>query len=98
MLVNAIGTLGLERSNFITAEIAQVFRLDEFTVQTGDNYEESSLYIGKYLTPRLFVRYVVGLFDQANRMGLRYQLTESLRLEAESGTNQSVDMIYKFER
>ncbi|MGD8175810.1 translocation/assembly module TamB domain-containing protein [Marinimicrobium sp. ARAG 43.8] len=98
MLVNAIGSLGLERSGFITAEIADTFSLDEFRIQAEDNVTESSLYIGKYLTPKLFVRYVVGLFDQTNSVGLRYELTEELRLEAESGLQQSVDMIYKFER
>ncbi|WP_111642963.1 translocation/assembly module TamB domain-containing protein [Marinimicrobium alkaliphilum] len=98
MLVNAIGTLGLERSGFITAEIASTFGLDEFSLQAGDTLEESSLFIGKYITPRLFVRYVVGLFDQTTTMGMRYQLTNGLRLEAESGSQQSVDMIYNFER
>lgn len=98
MLVNAIGGLGLERSGFITAEIAETFNLDEFRIQPEDDVTESSLHIGKYLTPRLFVRYVVGLFDQTNSLGLRYELTEGLRLEAESGVTQSVDMIYKFER
>lgn len=98
MLVNAIGGLGLERSGFITAEIADTFDLDEFRIQAEDDVTESSLYIGKYLTPRLFVRYVVGLFDQTNTVGLRYELTEELRLEAESGVTQSVDLIYKFER
>ncbi len=98
MLVNAIGGLGLKRSGFITAEIADTFSLDEFRIETEDNVQESSLYIGKYLTPDLFVQYVVGLFDQTSSVGLRYEITESLRLEAESGLQQSVDLIYKIER
>ncbi|WP_027328399.1 translocation/assembly module TamB domain-containing protein [Marinimicrobium agarilyticum] len=98
MLVNAIGGLGLKRSGFITAEIADTFNLDEFRIQTEDNVQESSLYIGKYLTPDLFVQYVVGLFDQTSSVGLRYEITESLRLEAESGLHQSVDLIYNIER
>ncbi|WP_347330477.1 translocation/assembly module TamB domain-containing protein [Marinimicrobium locisalis] len=98
MLVNAIGGLGLKRSGFITAEIADTFSLDEFRIETEDNVRESSLYIGKYLTPDLFVQYVVGLFDQTSSVGLRYEITESLRLEAESGLHQSVDLIYKIER
>lgn len=98
MLLNAIGKLGLKRSGFITAEIADAFGLDEFRIQTEDNVQESSLYIGKYLTPDLFVQYVVGLFDQTSSVGLRYEITESLRLEAESGLHQSVDLIYKIER
>lgn len=98
MLVNAIGGLGLKRSGFITAEIADTFSLDEFRIETEDNVQESSLHIGKYLTPNLFVQYVVGLFDQTSSVGLRYEITESLRLEAESGLQQSVDLIYKIER
>lgn len=98
MLVNAVGNLGLERSGFITAEIAETFSLDEFRIQAEDELTESSLHIGKYVTPQLFVRYVVGLFDQTSRVGMRYELTEGLRLEAESGLHQSVDIIYKFER
>ncbi len=98
MLVNAIGGLGLERSGFITAEIADTFSLDEFRIQTEDDVTESSLLIGKYITPKLLVRYVVGLFGQAPTIGLRYEITEELRLEAESGIKQSVDLIYKFER
>lgn len=98
MLINAVGGMGLERSGFITAEIADTFGLDEFTVQTEDDVTESSLRIGKYITPKLFVRYVVGLFNQTASFGLRYEFNKNLRLEAESGIHQSVDMIYKIER
>lgn len=98
MLINAVGGMGLERSGFITAEIADTFGLDEFTVQTEDDVTESSLRIGKYITPKLFVRYVVGLFNQTTSFGLRYEFNKNLRLEAESGIYQSVDLIYKIER
>lgn len=98
MLVNAIGGLGLERSGFITEEIARTFGLDEVSIQTEDDVTESTLNIGKYLTPRLFVRYMVGLFDQTNKLGFRYDLTRNLHLEGESGIHQSVDMIFKIER
>ncbi len=98
MVINAVGTLGLERSQFITEEIAQTFGLDEFTIRTTDDLQESALWIGKYLTPRLFVRYAVGLFDQTSSIGMRYQINEGLHLEAESGIKQSVDMIYRIER
>ena len=98
MLVNAIGGLGLERSGFITAEIASTFNLDEFRVQAEDDVTQSSLHIGKRLTPRIFVRYAVGLFDRSSTLGLRYDLTEQLHLDAESGLQQSLDLIYKLER
>ena len=41
---------------------------------------------------------MVGIFDNAFSLGMEYQLTKQLRLEAESGEAQSVDVIYKIER
>jgi len=81
-----------------TSQIAQTLQLDELSINADDGLEHSSLWMGKYLTKRLFVRYVVGLFDQSSRIGMRYQVTDKLRLEAESGEAQSVDLIYKIER
>jgi translocation and assembly module TamB len=88
----------VESSQSITAEIAQFFRIDEFEIKSDKGIDQSQLWVGKYLTPKLLVRYVVGIFDQAFSLGMRYQLTEKLRLEAESGEQKSVDVIYKIER
>ena len=54
--------------------------------------------MGKYVTPKLFIRYMVGLSDQAFALGVRYDIKDKPRLEAESGKTQSVDVIYKIER
>jgi translocation and assembly module TamB len=54
--------------------------------------------VGKYVTPKILVRYVVGLFDQAFSLGVVYRLTDKVRVEAESGETQSVDVIYRIER
>jgi translocation and assembly module TamB len=97
-LVNAITGLGLRKAKFITDEIAQTFNLDEFNIKTESDVSASSLLIGKRISPRLFIRYIVGLFDQTSRIGLSYQLSRQLRLEAESGWNQSMDLIYEIER
>lgn len=97
-LMSAISSLGMEKGQMMTADIQKFFRIDEVEIKSGKSLEQSSLWIGKYLTPKLLIRYVVGLFDQAFGIGIRYQLSEKLRIEATSGKTQSVDVIYKIER
>ncbi len=97
-IVSAMSSLGVENETSITSDIANFFRLDEITIKADKGLDQSALWMGKYLTPRLFVRYVVGLFDQAFTLGMRYQITNKLRVEVESGKTQSVDVIYKIER
>ena len=98
MLVGAMGGLGMDSDGSIATEITRFFRLDELEVKSDDGIDQSQLWIGKYLTPKLLVRYVVGIFDNAFSLGMEYQLTKQFRLEAESGEAQSVDVVYKIER
>lgn len=98
MLVSAMSGLGGDSGGSLTSGITRFFGVDQLEVKSEDGLEQSELWVGKYLTPRLLVRYVVGIFDQAFRLGMEYQLTERLRIEAESGETQSVDMVYKIER
>jgi translocation and assembly module TamB len=72
--------------------------LDEFTIGSGAGLEQSSLLLGKYLTPDLYVRYALGLFDNEGTLQLNYRLTDSLSVEAQSGASQGVDLIYSIER
>jgi translocation and assembly module TamB len=98
MLIAALGGMGVERSQGITQEVAQFFGVDEVSIKSDKGIDQSQLWVGKYVTPKILVRYVVGLFDQAFSLGVVYRLTDKVRIEAESGETQSVDMIYKIER
>jgi translocation and assembly module TamB len=97
-LIGAIGSLGMDRGQMMTSDIASMFRIDEIAIKSDKGFEQSELWMGKYVTPKLFIRYMVGLFDQAFSLGMRYEINDKLRLEAESGKTQSVDVIYKIER
>jgi translocation and assembly module TamB len=98
VLLGAMSGLGVDSDGSIASQITQLFRLDELEVKSDEGIDQSQLFIGKYLTPKLLVRYVVGIFDRAFSLGMEYQLTKHLRLEAESGETQSVDVVYKIER
>jgi translocation and assembly module TamB len=98
LLLAAMGGMGVERSQGITEEVAHFFGVDEVSIKSEKGFDQSQLWVGKYVTPKILVRYVVGLFDQAFSLGIVYRLTDKVRIEAESGETQSVDVIYKIEK
>ena len=98
MLVEAVAKLGMARSGFITQRLAKTFDLEQVKLSSEGGFQASSLLIGKYLTPRLYVHYAVGLFERTQALSLEYELTRNLTLEATSGETQSMDLIYEIER
>lgn len=64
---------------------------------TAAGSEAAQLTLGKYLTPRLYVSYGVGLFQAAQAFQLRYKLGRGLELQTESGVSTGGDLIYTFE-
>jgi translocation and assembly module TamB len=71
--------------------------LDEVSVEeTGEN--DTSVVLGKYLSPNLFVSYGISIAEAINTIKLRYTLNEHWSLKAEAGLEQSGDVEYKIER
>ncbi|AOU98538.1 hypothetical protein BI364_11745 [Acidihalobacter yilgarnensis] len=69
--------------------------LSDIGVQGGDSWQQSSLLLGKYLTPDLYVRYAAGLFDHSNTLALNYRLSQHFSVEAKSGSAQGIDLLYQ---
>jgi translocation and assembly module TamB len=101
-IIGAIGKLGMNQGDnqgdSMTDEIAKKVGLDEISVKADKGLKQSELWIGKNITPRLFVHYIVGVFDQAFGLAMTYKISDRVQLEAESGKTQSLDVIYKIER
>ncbi len=98
VLLGAMTGVGGDTDGSMGTKITQLFHLDELEVKSDEGIEQSQLWMGKYLTPKLLVRYAVDIFDSVFTLGMEYHLTNNLRLEAESGETQSVDVVYKIER
>lgn len=98
VLRQAVAAKGLEKSQEILDRLASGLGVDEVKLEEGDSLEETSLLLGKYLSPDLYVSYAVGLFDNQGALVTRYRLSERLRLEVQSGSSQSMDLIYDVER
>jgi translocation and assembly module TamB len=54
--------------------------------------------IGRYLSPKLYVSYGIGLIGTTNSINLRYQISDKWQLKGVSGEHQGADLIYTIER
>jgi translocation and assembly module TamB len=91
-------SMGLSTADPLMQNLTGDLGLDEITVDTGEEgLEDSSVTLGKYLNPDLYVGYVQGLFNPEGAVLMRLQLREKLTIESRSGNEQSVDLIYRIE-
>lgn len=97
-LIGAITTLGINQGQGITNQIQNQLGLDTFSINSTGDVNDSSLMLGKYITPRIFIRYAVGLFETENSLAIDYTVTDRIKLEATSGQSQSIDLTYTVEQ
>ena len=98
MMAQAALALGLAGGDQLARTIGDRFGLDEMRVESSDSGDQASLVVGRYLSPRLYVSYGVGLIESFNSLNLRYQISEKWQLKAVSGENQGADFLYSIER
>ena len=98
MLANASLALGLSGGDQIARSIGDRFGFDEMRVESDSTGDQASLVVGRYLSPRLYVGYGIGLIESINTFNLRYRISDHWQLEAESGIDQGADLFYRFER
>jgi translocation and assembly module TamB len=98
-LTSAALALGLSQSSSAIQEIGTKFGLDTLSVDTGENgLQSTSLLLGKHLSPRLYITYAKDLFSALGAVQINYRLTDHISLEVESGSRQTVDLIYSINK
>lgn len=97
MLANAATSLGIRGGNLLAKKLGASLGLQEASIVPGDTLQEASFVIGKYLSPRLYLSYGIGLFDASSTLRLRYLISEHLHLEAQTGAQTSGDALYTVE-
>jgi translocation and assembly module TamB len=98
LLTKAAAALGLKGGNLLAERLGARFGLEEARIETDGGLDEASLVLGKFLTPRLYVAYGVGLFEAANTLRIRYLLSSKWTLEATTGVAAGADIFYTIER
>jgi translocation and assembly module TamB len=64
---------------------------------TQESVAETTLSVGKYLTPQLYVSYGRSLFSGSNLFRLRYDIFKNWQIETQAGNESGVDLYYRLE-
>ena len=96
-LESAAISMGLKQALPAIERVGQSIGLDELSVRTT-NADAGELMAGKYLSPRVYIRYTYGLFNRIGGLMLRLELNDRLSLETRSGYEKSMDLIYTVEQ
>jgi len=98
LMVQAARAAGFVGGDILAGQIGSAFGLQEAAIESDAGTRELSLVLGRYLTPRLYLRYVQGLEQGLQTFLLRYELTRHFHVQAQSGVKAGVDVFYSFER
>jgi translocation and assembly module TamB len=96
-LQTAALSLGLQQALPVVQRIGNTLGLDELTVRSTAT-DAGALMAGKYLSPKLYIRYSYGLFNRIGGLLLRFRVNERLSIETRSGEQKSMDLLYTVEK
>jgi translocation and assembly module TamB len=68
--------------------------IPDISLETDPMLNETSLVLGRYLSPRLYVSYGVSLTQQLNTFKMRYTLGDRWTIRAEAGQAYGADLVY----
>ncbi len=71
--------------------------IDDVGVESGIN-NETSLVLGKYLSPRLYISYGISLAEAINTFKMRLALGKGWTVKTEAGQARSADLVYTFKK
>ncbi|MGY0616540.1 autotransporter assembly complex protein TamB [Vibrio sp. FJH11] len=96
MTTTLIG-LSLAKSGRVVGEIGEAFGVQDLQLDTAGSGDDSQVTVSGYIFPGLQVKYGVGIFNSLGEFTVRYRLMQDLYLEAVSGVDSAVDLLYQFE-
>jgi translocation and assembly module TamB len=105
-LAQASLALGVKGGNFLAENIGDNLGVDEFTIKSGSGEAgaasdpaDAALVIGKYLSPKLYLSYGIGLFNPVSVLTMQYEINRRLKFMTESSSESTgADLVYSFER
>jgi len=90
--------------NQLTEQLQQLFGFSEFGLASGvsskpgENKPSTSFVMGKYLSPRLYLSYSLGILETVNTLRLRYLLSKHWSIQTQANTlGSGVDVFYFIE-
>jgi translocation and assembly module TamB len=88
MVNSAAQALGSATGNLLAKSIGSKLGIQDIGVSSSDALNGSSAFtVGKYLSPRLYLSYGIGLFEPGQVITLRYRLSRRWNFEAQNATD-----------
>ena len=97
MITSALINLGLSQGSHVFESLGDAVGISGLGFETEGVGDSSQLVVSGYLLPGLKVKYGVGIFDSLATLTLRYRVIPRLYVEAVSGVDQALDLLYSFE-
>ncbi|WP_449757859.1 translocation/assembly module TamB domain-containing protein [Dyella koreensis] len=96
----AAQALGSAAGDFLAKSIGSKIGLDDVGVSSNEALGGTSAFtVGKFLSPRLYLSYGVGLFEPGQVITLRYRLSNRWHFEAQNATDFSrASLNYRIEK
>ncbi|PIJ52051.1 translocation and assembly module TamB [Erwinia sp. OLTSP20] len=96
-VTSALLGLGVAQTGQVMGKIGETFGVSNLALDTTGVGDSQQVQVSGYVLPGLQVKYGVGIFDSLATLTLRYRLMPKLYLEAVSGLDQALDVLYQFE-
>ncbi len=71
--------------------------IEDVSIESNLN-NETSLVLGKYLSPRLYVSYGISLTESINTIKMRYSINDKWTIKTEAGKERGADLVYTIDR
>ena len=104
-LSQAALALSLSGGNQVTTRIGNRLGLDQFGFSgsgggfEGDSGGQSALTLGKYISPRLFISYAIGVFEPVNIFRAEFSINNNWKVVTETdGVNNRGDIFFEIEK
>lgn len=97
-VMSAATSAGLAGGGLLAERIGERLGIEDVSVERAAGSEQPWLTVGKYLSPKLYMSYGVGLFESGTMVTLRYELNEHWRVQGQSGEASGADIIWTIER
>ena len=100
MVGAAAQALGSAAGDLLAKSIGSKIGVDEIGVSSNEALGGNSAFtVGKYLSPRLYLSYGVGLFEPGQVITLRYRLSKRWNFEAQNATDYNrASLNYRYEK
>lgn len=80
----------------LTDRVGETLGISDLSLDAEGDGDDTQFTVSGYLSPKLYLRYGVGIFTPVNSATLRYKINSRLYLEAVSSLENAIDLFYNW--